>query len=65
MEKYKGKYIFYSLGNFVFDQSFSEKTMQGQIVKVVVKEGKIKEVLPIDIKLNDSFQPEIAQSADF
>ena len=26
MEEYKGKIIFYSLGNFVFDQLFSEKT---------------------------------------
>lgn len=58
-EEYNGGYIFYSLGNFVFDQSFSEKTMQGQIVKVVIEDGKIKEALPIDIKLNESFQPEL------
>ncbi len=25
-ERYKNKYIFYSLGNFVFDQEFSEET---------------------------------------
>lgn len=60
-EEYNGGYIFYSLGNFVFDQSFSEKTMQGQIVKVVIEDGKIKEALPINIKLNESFQPEIAE----
>lgn len=58
-EEYKNGYIFYSLGNFVFDQTFSEKTMEGQIVKVSIENGKIKEALPINIKINDSFQPEI------
>lgn len=61
-EEYNGGYIFYSLGNFVFDQSFSEKTMQGEIVKVIIEDGKIKEASPIGIKLNDSFQPEIVDN---
>ena len=32
IEEYKGKLIFYSLGNFVFDQYFSEETRQGLAV---------------------------------
>ena len=32
-ELYRGKPIFYSLGNFVFDQYFSRQTMQGLILK--------------------------------
>jgi len=52
-------WIFYSLGNFVFDQSFSKETMQGKIVKVLIKNGKIENVIPIDIKINSNFQPEI------
>jgi len=60
-EKYKDGWIFYSLGNFVFDQSFSEETMRGQILKVLIENGKIKEVVPINIKINDFFQPEIIQ----
>lgn len=55
----KNGWIFYSLGNFVFDQSFSQETMKGQMVKVVIQNGKINEVIPINIKINDSFQPEI------
>lgn len=31
MDEYKGKPIFYSLGNFIFDQYFSEHTMRGMI----------------------------------
>lgn len=57
-EDYNGGRIFYSLGNFVFDQSFSEKTMRGEIVKVIVENGKIKEAAPQDIKINNLFQPE-------
>ncbi|MFH1643162.1 MAG: CapA family protein [Patescibacteria group bacterium] len=59
MEKYKNGWIFYSLGNFVFDQQFSESVKKGQIVKVLIKNGKINQVIPINIKINDSFQPEI------
>jgi len=29
LEKYQGKLIFYSLGNFIFDQYFSKETQQG------------------------------------
>ena len=55
----KTGYIFYSLGNFVFDQKFSEATMRGLMVKVIVKDKKISEVVPINIKINSDFQPEI------
>ena len=34
IESYRGKYIFYSLGNFVFDQEFSPETKTGLAVEV-------------------------------
>ncbi len=34
IEKYKGKYIFYSLGNFIFDQEWSKDTKEGLTVKI-------------------------------
>ena len=34
IESYQGKYIFYSLGNFVFDQEFSPETKIGLAVQV-------------------------------
>jgi uncharacterized membrane protein (UPF0127 family) len=37
IEKYKGKFIFYSLGNFIFDQNFSKETMIGGGVEVYIK----------------------------
>ena len=59
IEKYKDKYIAYSLGNFIFDQNFSEETMKGLMLKVSIKNAKINEVIPIEIKINGYFQPEI------
>lgn len=35
-ETYKGKMIYYSLGNFIFDQYFSAETMKGLAVKVTI-----------------------------
>jgi poly-gamma-glutamate synthesis protein (capsule biosynthesis protein) len=35
-EVYKGKKIYYSLGNFVFDQYFSEDTKEGLLVEVII-----------------------------
>lgn len=34
--EYKGKLIFYSLGNFMFDQSFSPETMRGLIAGITI-----------------------------
>ncbi|HXK31935.1 MAG TPA: CapA family protein, partial [Candidatus Paceibacterota bacterium] len=50
-EKYEQKYIFYSLGNFIFDQSFSEQTMQSEIVEITIENKKIKEVTAKQIKI--------------
>lgn len=60
IEEYKGKYIAYSLGNFVFDQAFSKETMEGLILKVILEEKKIKEVSQIKFEINQYFQPEIS-----
>lgn len=35
-EKYKDKYIFYSLGNFVFDQMWSQDTKEGLTLKITL-----------------------------
>lgn len=34
VEEYKGRKIYYSLGNFIFDQYFGEETMEGLAVRV-------------------------------
>ena len=49
IEEYKGKIIFYSLGNFVFDQLFSEKTQQELAIGAVFKkEGAEYYLFPLE-----------------
>ncbi|MBX4211178.1 MAG: CapA family protein [Candidatus Yanofskybacteria bacterium] len=51
LEHYKDGWIAYSLGNFIFDQYFSEETMQGGILRVTLADKKIKmvELVPVYI----------------
>lgn len=56
-EKYKNGYIFYSLGNFVFDQMWSEKTRQGEIAKIYFKGKRIEKVEIIPVTIYDYNQP--------
>ena len=58
-EKYKNGYIFYSLGNFIFDQGFSDETMEGAIAKIIIKDKKISSVSSLKIIMNEFFQPEL------
>lgn len=37
IEEYKGKLIFYSLGNFIFDQYFSKETQEGLVVRLTIQ----------------------------
>lgn len=37
IERYQNKYVFYSLGNFIFDQTWSEKTKQGLVLQIQLK----------------------------
>lgn len=47
-EMYQGRPIFYSLGNFLFDQTFSQATQQGLVVSGKLSDGKLfLELLPI------------------
>lgn len=51
IEKYKGKLIFYSLGNFVFDQYFSKETQEALAVGLeIYPEKLIFRLFPIQIK---------------
>jgi poly-gamma-glutamate synthesis protein (capsule biosynthesis protein) len=60
-EKYHDGLIFYSLGNFVFDQPWSEETKKGKIAKIVFEGKKIKSFEEIPIYIKDYSQPQIVQ----
>jgi len=58
IEKYNEGLIVYSLGNFIFDQYFSEETMKGMVFDVTLKNGKIDNAGARVVKLTKQYQPE-------
>jgi poly-gamma-glutamate synthesis protein (capsule biosynthesis protein) len=59
IEEYGGGWIAYSLGNFIFDQPFSKNTMEGMVLEVLVRNGKITKVEAKKVILNQDFQPSL------
>ena len=59
VEEYGGGIIAYSLGNFIFDQSFSRETMEGLLLEVDVKDGEVLNYKERVIPLNENFQPHL------
>lgn len=50
IEEYNGSLIFYSLGNFIFDQYFSKDTQQGLALEMTIEKNKLGfELIPVDI----------------
>jgi len=57
IEEYRNGVIAYSLGNFIFDQNFSEETSEGLLLNVELTGNEITAVVPIPIGFSDTFQP--------
>ncbi|MBM3205635.1 CapA family protein [Candidatus Shapirobacteria bacterium] len=60
LEKYKGKYIFYSLGNFVFDQPQSEETKEGLAIKIYFAKNGISKISLLPVVMEKLAQPRMA-----
>lgn len=58
LEYYQEKPIFYSLGNFVFDQMWSQETRIGIIVLITIKEKQIIKTGLIPVRIENYCQPE-------
>jgi AmmeMemoRadiSam system protein B len=66
IEEYKGKLIFYSLGNFIFDQYFSDKTQESLAVGVeIYPEKVIYRLFPLQSKLSQPFLMEKEKADKF
>jgi len=59
LETYKGKLIIYNLGNFIFDQMWSEETREGVIAKIFISGKKIRRLELVPYKIYDYAQPRI------
>ena len=58
VEKYKDGLIFYSLGNFVFDQMWSEETRKGLVAKINFEGKNIKDYQTYTVLISDYCQPD-------
>ena len=62
LEKYKGKYIFYSLGNFVFDQPQLQETKEGLAVKIYFTKDRINKISLLPVVMENLAQPRMADA---
>ena len=61
-ENYNGKPIFYSLGNLIFDQTFSTETQQGLVIAGKIDDNKLTLVFLPTIQKN--LQPELMEGEE-
>jgi poly-gamma-glutamate synthesis protein (capsule biosynthesis protein) len=57
-EVYKQSFIAYSLGNFIFDQSWSNPTMRGLLLEIKLNRDGSMAVRKDLVQLNPAFQPD-------
>ena len=66
IEKYQGKLIFYSLGNFIFDQYFSPETQQGLAVGLEIYPDRLVcRLFPLQINLSQPVLMEHNKASEF
>ncbi len=63
MEVYKGKPIWYGLGNFVFDQTWSEQTQQGLLLELTFSGRTLVQARIHPLEILDSSQPNLLDPA--
>ncbi len=63
MEVYKGKPIWYALGNFVFDQTWSEPTMEGITLELTFQGAELRQIRLRPHIILDKAQPNFLDPA--
>ncbi len=63
MEVYKGRPIWYGLGNFVFDQTWSEQTQQGLLLELTFDGKRLVQARIHPLQILDSSQPNLLDPA--
>ena len=66
IELYNNKVIFYSLGNFIFDQYFSKETQEGLVVSLEIYQDKlVYRLFPVSVGKGQPFLMEKAEKKEF
>ena len=60
-EKINGKPVYYSLGNFVFDQPWSEETKEGMMVELTFNGKDLIQEEKLPLKMTSIGQPELVK----
>lgn len=60
-EEYNKGFIAYSLGNFVFDQNFSEETKRGLMLRVAVRGDDIESIEKLPVSFTSEFEPVLGE----
>lgn len=63
-EVYKNKLIFYALGNFIFDQMWSEETRTGVVLKLNLEGSKVSSFTLHPIKIDNFAQPRFLEGME-
>lgn len=64
VEEFPNGVVAYALGNFVFDQGWSEKTKQGMVFEAVFRGSTLESWRLIPIHIHDNYQPRWADEAE-
>lgn len=56
VEQYHDAWIAYSLGNFVFDQNFSDVTRRGLMLRATVRDGRVTGVEQLPVEISKQYQ---------
>jgi poly-gamma-glutamate synthesis protein (capsule biosynthesis protein) len=66
IERVDGVLVFYSLGNFIFDQYFSTEVQQGLVLRLTFDHGPRVELLPVsseEVRIQPQYMEALAKSA--
>lgn len=64
VENYQDKWIFYSLGNFIFDQEWSQETKTGLILQAVWRETELEKLKLIPVIIENYSTPRLADEIE-
>jgi len=64
LQSHQGKPIFYSVGNFIFDQMFSVEVREGSILEIVLRDGKVVGLRPRGVEIEDFNQPRLMTAGE-
>ncbi len=64
LELYKNKPIAYALGNFVFDQTWSQKTQEGVVARLTYKEKSLIDIEYLPVAISTSGVPSFMTGTD-